>query len=50
MSATPENLRRYLDEYVYGVSGRGEYMSKQPGLAERLKAEAQVCAGVNYGF
>ena len=50
ISASPENLRRYLDEHVYGVSGRGEYMAKQPGLAERLKADHRVCAGVNYGF
>jgi glutaconate CoA-transferase subunit A len=49
-SNTPEKLRRYLDEYVYGVSGRAEYMAKQPGLAERLKAKDQVCTGVNYGF
>ena len=49
-SSTPENLRKYLDEYVYGVSGRAQYMARQPGLAERLKAGAQMCTGVNYGF
>ena len=34
----------------YGVSGRAEYMKKQPGLAERLGAKDMVCQGVNYGY
>lgn len=46
----PESLRKYLDNFVYGVSSRAEYMRKQPGLAERLKAGSQVSPGVNYGF
>jgi len=50
ISSTPESLRKYLDEHVHGVSGRAEYMAKQPGLAERIKADRQVCTGVNYGF
>jgi len=41
---------RYLDEFVYGVKDRAEYMRKNPGLAERLKAKPQVSAGVNYGY
>jgi glutaconate CoA-transferase subunit A len=43
-------LERYLNEFVYGVPDRAAYMAKQPGLAARLKAKAQYCAGVNYGF
>src|SRR5881392_1947731 len=43
-------LAHYLDEFVYGVQGRAEYMEKQPRLLERLKAGEQRCAGVNYGF
>jgi glutaconate CoA-transferase subunit A len=40
----------YLDEFVYGVKDRAEYMRKNAGLAERLKAKPQFCAGVNYGY
>src|SRR6266700_2269163 len=43
-------LAHYLDEFVYGVQGRAEYMAKQPRLLERLKAGEQRCAGVNYGY
>ena len=43
-------LANYLDEFVYGVQNRGEYMQQQPRLAERLKAGEQFSAGVNYGF
>jgi glutaconate CoA-transferase subunit A len=46
----PERLQAYLDEFVYGVRDRAEYMAKNPGLAERLKAGDAYCAGVNYGF
>jgi glutaconate CoA-transferase subunit A len=44
------SLKKYLDEFVYGVKDRAEYMRKHPGLAERLKAKPQVCAGVDYGY
>ncbi len=43
-------LASYLDEFVYGVQDRTQYMEKQPRLMERLKAGEQRCAGVNYGF
>lgn len=46
----PEKLQAYLDEFVYGVRDRAEYMAKNPGLAERLKAGQMMAAGVNYGF
>jgi glutaconate CoA-transferase subunit A len=43
-------LARYLDELVYGVADRAEYLSRNPGLVERLRARERVCAGVNYGY
>ncbi|MDD5655949.1 MAG: CoA transferase subunit A [Elusimicrobia bacterium] len=43
-------LKRYLDDFVYGVKDRKQYMAKQPGLAERLRAKSMVCSGVNYGY
>jgi len=43
-------IAHYLDEFVYGVHDRAEYMQKQPRLAERLKAGEQFSTGVNYGF
>jgi glutaconate CoA-transferase subunit A len=42
-------LGRYLDEFVHGVKDRAEYVARCGGL-ERLRADARVCAGVNYGF
>jgi glutaconate CoA-transferase subunit A len=41
-------LRRYLDEFVYGVRDRAEYVTRSE--LERLTAADRVCAGVNYGF
>jgi glutaconate CoA-transferase subunit A len=42
-------LDRYLQEFVFGVENRAEYVEKSGGL-ERLRASERVCAGVNYGF
>jgi glutaconate CoA-transferase subunit A len=50
ISRDPEALARYLDEFVHGVPARADYMAKQRGLAQRLTAKEQRCAGVNYGF
>jgi glutaconate CoA-transferase subunit A len=49
ISRDPAALDRYLDQYVYGVKDRAEYVSRCGGLT-RLKAARRVCAGVNYGF
>lgn len=46
----PAKLEEYLQEYVHGVPDRAGYLAKYPGLTDRLKAKAQVSAGVNYGF
>ena len=48
-SRNPAALAEYLDEFVYGVKDRAEYVSKCGNL-ERLRASERVCAGVNYGF
>lgn len=45
-----KSFNMYLDEFVYGVKDRAEYMKKNAGLAEKLKAKPQICAGVNYGY
>jgi glutaconate CoA-transferase subunit A len=49
ISRDPAALAAYLDEFVYGVRDRAEYVARCGGL-ERLRADARVCAGVNYGF
>ena len=46
----PSSFKKYLDEFVYGVKDRAEYMKKNAGLAERLKAKPLVSSGVNYGY
>jgi glutaconate CoA-transferase subunit A len=50
ISRDPARLEAYLQEFVYGVKDRAEYLKKQPGLQERLKAGEQICGGVNYGY
>jgi len=50
ISRDPARLQEYLDEFVYGVRDRAEYVARTPGLVDRLKAGQQVCGGVNYGF
>ena len=50
ISKDKKRLASYLDEFVYGVRDRREYLSKVPGLTDRLTAEQHVCAGVNYGY
>ncbi|HEY9014789.1 MAG TPA: CoA-transferase [Gemmatimonadales bacterium] len=49
ISRDAATLGRYLDEYVYGVRDRAEYVARSGDL-ERLRASARMCAGVNYGF
>jgi glutaconate CoA-transferase subunit A len=49
ISQDPAALTRYLDQYIYGVRDRAEYVAKCGGL-ERLRAGTRLCAGVNYGF
>ncbi|HET6579796.1 MAG TPA: CoA-transferase [Gemmatimonadales bacterium] len=49
ISRDPAALAAWLDEYVYGVRDRREYVERSGGL-ERLRADARVCGGVNYGY
>ncbi|HZB27678.1 MAG TPA: CoA-transferase [Gemmatimonadales bacterium] len=49
ISRNPHELARYLDDFVYGVPDRAQYVKRCGGL-DRLKASARLCAGVNYGF
>jgi glutaconate CoA-transferase, subunit A len=42
-------LKGYLDEFVYGVRDRAEYLTRSKKLM-RLKASERMSAGVNYGF
>lgn len=50
ISREPDRLERYLNEYVYGVRDRTEYLQKHRGLIDRLTAGKRVSAGVNYGY
>jgi glutaconate CoA-transferase subunit A len=49
ISRDPNELARYLDEFVLGVEDRAEYLRKCGGL-DRLRASRRVCTGVNYGY
>jgi len=49
VSSDPDHLKRYLDDFVYGVPDRAAYLAKQPQVT-RLKAKERWCAGVNYGY
>jgi glutaconate CoA-transferase, subunit A len=50
ISRDPAKLAEYLDEYVYGVADRSEYLARQPELTTRLKASERLSTPVNYGF
>ena len=50
ISRDPARLQQYLDETVFGVRDRAEYIAKQDGLARRLAADQRMAPGVNYGF
>lgn len=51
ISRHPETYQAYLEEFVYGVRDRQEYLAKlQSGLLEKLRARARVCEGVDYGY
>ena len=43
-------LETYLEEYVFGVRDRAEYVARHARLVERLEADDRTCAGVNYGY
>ena len=51
VARTQEGLEDYLDEWVYGVSGRAEYMEKLgEERKKKLQPEPFATPPVNYGF
>lgn len=46
----PAGFKAYLDEWVYGLPDRAAYIKKMGPRYERLRADRQMCAPVNYGF
>ncbi|MBI4528733.1 MAG: CoA transferase subunit A [Deltaproteobacteria bacterium] len=51
ISRDPTTYADYLNEFVYGVKNRAEYVQKLGNrVLEKLKAKARICEGVNYGF
>lgn len=40
----------YLEEWVYGVKNRAEYVERMGDEIRRLKAKDQFCQPVNYGY
>jgi glutaconate CoA-transferase subunit A len=40
----------YLDEWIYGVRDRAEYVERMDASLTRLKARAHYCEPVNYGY
>jgi glutaconate CoA-transferase subunit A len=50
LSAEPERLRAWLDEWVYGVAGRDEYWQRLgPEVHARLQVKPRWSKPVNYG-
>jgi glutaconate CoA-transferase, subunit A len=50
ISASPERVRTYLAEWVYGVEDRAEYWQKiDPQVHARLAVSARLSEPVNYG-
>jgi glutaconate CoA-transferase subunit A len=50
ISESPEAVKAYLDEWVYGVKDRAEYWQKLGSeVQERLKVKPRLSAPVNYG-
>lgn len=50
ISRDPARVQRYLDEWVYGVSDRAEYLQRQPEVQRRLVATAAWSGEVSYGY
>lgn len=50
ISRDASKLQAYLDEWVYGVADRAEYLRRQPSLVERLTAKPAMSGQVSYGY
>jgi glutaconate CoA-transferase subunit A len=45
------SMQKYIDEWIYGVSGRKEYVEKLGAdYVNKLKAKSQPSGSVNYGY
>ena len=50
VSRSPEKVRAYLDEWIYGVKDRAEYWNKLgPQVHKRLKLKPKLSTPVDYG-
>ena len=50
LSRSPEKVRAYLDEWIYGVKDRAEYWKKLgPQVHKRLKLKPKLSTPVDYG-
>lgn len=45
-----ERFERYLDEWIYGVADRSEYVERMGDRLESLRAKPRLCEPVDYGF
>ena len=43
-------FNKYLEEWVYGMRDRSEYVRRMGDRIDRLKARAHYCEPVNYGY
>lgn len=50
ISQNKELFNKYLEEWVYGVRDRAEYVRRMGADIDRLKARSQYCEPVNYGY
>jgi len=50
ISREADGLRRYLDEWVYGLPDRRAYVEKMDPVCQRLRARSLLCEPVNYGY
>ena len=51
ISRDPKTYQDYLNEFVYSVKDRKEYLAKAgSNLIDRLKAKPRKCEGVDYGY
>ena len=51
ISREASGLEAWLNEWVYGVGSRAEYLEKLgEDVVARLSAKPRICEGVNYGF
>jgi len=50
ISQNEELFNRYLEEWVYGLRDRGEYVRRMGAHMDRLRARPHYCEPVNYGY